>query len=589
MRTPALVSLVLLALSGVAPAAPQDAGPLIRGGDVTPVHECSSPLEQLLMKRELDRYRKQVGELAGPAVAPTYPMYPQAGNPNGDLTCTNYVDLRSGSGIRDWRCTGYTYNGHDASDALIRTFGEQDIGVPIFAALDGRVVSVVDGYFDRNIQWAGTGPANRVQIDHGGGLVTNYLHFKKNSIIVKRNQRVFAGQQLGLTGSSGRSSWPHLHFSTKQSGKTIEPFTGNCNRGTSMWKNQPNFGHSLRIWDAGVSRISPGSVKRLPEPPPAGGWVAKADTYVYLWVMVLSLPTKSNYRLRFKRPNGTVALQTAVLNFNNSVLFRLARYWWRYSIPDMKRITGRWTIELDVNGKRMFTAPVEVTAGSAPKNRPPRPVSVRLDPSAPSAVDPIFCRVTVPLINDDDYDIVRYRYQWLVNGVVVRNIVHAGEADAIPRHVALSGDKVECIVTPSDGKTSAVAARVSVVVSGSTWKSLGFAKKGRLGFPLLRGYGSLSPGHSVLGELRNANPNSTAYWALSTQRGNVKIFGGTLIPSPILQLVGTPTSATGTASLKGIWPARVPKGIPFYAQCWIADRSVGFWFSASNAVQGTSQ
>ena len=227
-------SLVVFSSLCIPALAQNTAGPL-RGANISPSHACQSPAEVLQMHRAVQRYGQQVGFLPGPLVAPKYRFYPMAGNPNRDLTCLNYVDLRPGIGTLDWRCTFYTYDAHDASDALIRTFAEQDIGVPVFAALDGRVITVVDGYFDRNIQWAGTGPANRVAIDHGGGLVTHYLHFKKNSILVKQNQNVVAGQQLALAASSGRSSWPHLHFATKQSGTTVEPFTGSCNKGTSMW------------------------------------------------------------------------------------------------------------------------------------------------------------------------------------------------------------------------------------------------------------------------------------------------------------------------------------------------------------------
>lgn len=71
---------------------------------------------------------------------------------------------------------------------------------PINARLGGKVL---------NIQNDPSGYGNYVDIDHGNGVVTRYAH--ANSFNVKPGQLVKEGDQIGLVGSTGRSSGPHLH------------------------------------------------------------------------------------------------------------------------------------------------------------------------------------------------------------------------------------------------------------------------------------------------------------------------------------------------------------------------------------------
>ncbi len=150
---------------------------------------------------------------------------PLGGTPFQDWSIGNYVDLDPGPGILDYRGGNYTYNGHDAIDFGIDTFPNMDKGLPVVAAAAGTVINVVDGHYDRNYtDHILDYQANYVTIDHGNGLITNYYHLMKNSIDVSVGQVVSAGQQLGLVGSSGNSSGPHLHFSVYQNGNVIETY-----------------------------------------------------------------------------------------------------------------------------------------------------------------------------------------------------------------------------------------------------------------------------------------------------------------------------------------------------------------------------
>ena len=156
-------------------------------------------------------------------------FYPQAGTIGRDLYVANFVDLDDGPGVRDYACGAQTYDGHTGIDSIIRSFREVRIGVPVFAALDGRVLSVQQGV-GGDFNWGPTVTNfdNHVILDHGGDQQSVYGHLAGKSITVKKGQWVAAGTQIGLTASSGNSSWPHLHFTVRQSFAPYEPFAGPC-------------------------------------------------------------------------------------------------------------------------------------------------------------------------------------------------------------------------------------------------------------------------------------------------------------------------------------------------------------------------
>ncbi len=60
-----------------------------------------------------------------------------------------------------------------------------------------------------------------VEIDHGHGLATRYGHLSK--ILVKVGQPVRIGETVGLIGSTGRSTGPHLHYETRINGEAVDP------------------------------------------------------------------------------------------------------------------------------------------------------------------------------------------------------------------------------------------------------------------------------------------------------------------------------------------------------------------------------
>jgi RHS repeat-associated protein len=79
---------------------------------------------------------------------------------------------------------------------------------------DGKVIKVVTGD-----KIAG----NYIVVDHGQGYVSKYLHLKDNGFLVKEGDIVKNGQSIGLVGSTGRSTGPHLHLIIAKNGKEIDP------------------------------------------------------------------------------------------------------------------------------------------------------------------------------------------------------------------------------------------------------------------------------------------------------------------------------------------------------------------------------
>src|SRR5215213_4177438 len=68
--------------------------------------------------------------------------------------------------------------------------------------------------------WQG-GYGNMIEIDHGNGLTTRYGHLSKIEIQV--GDAISRGQLIGLVGSTGRSTGPHLHYELRLNDKSINP------------------------------------------------------------------------------------------------------------------------------------------------------------------------------------------------------------------------------------------------------------------------------------------------------------------------------------------------------------------------------
>lgn len=184
-------------------------------------------LEALMEEAEIERLRqieaqeaiaaaKKAEEEAAKAAA--------AATTNQSNQGTNYstagADLVSGSGIFAHPIPeakyisspfGYRYYPNPNVPTLHKgTDFAAYTGTPVYAVLDGKVTiskySTSAGYY--------------ISIDHGNGIVTLYMH---NSVLfVKSGDTVGRGQNIALSGNTGSSSGPHLHFQVMYNGNPID-------------------------------------------------------------------------------------------------------------------------------------------------------------------------------------------------------------------------------------------------------------------------------------------------------------------------------------------------------------------------------
>jgi murein DD-endopeptidase MepM/ murein hydrolase activator NlpD len=88
-----------------------------------------------------------------------------------------------------------------------------DEGTAVVAARDGMVMQVERDYYGSGLDMERYGDrANSVRVLHSDGSMAVYAHLQWESAIVSPGQKVRAGQQLALSGNTGFSSGPHLHF-----------------------------------------------------------------------------------------------------------------------------------------------------------------------------------------------------------------------------------------------------------------------------------------------------------------------------------------------------------------------------------------
>ena len=92
-------------------------------------------------------------------------------------------------------------------------------GVDFAAKSGAEIVAVASGvvtWADDRYQYG-----KMVEINHGNGFVTRYAHAK--SLLVKAGDIVKKGQAIGLVGSTGRSTGPHVHFEVHKNGRVVDP------------------------------------------------------------------------------------------------------------------------------------------------------------------------------------------------------------------------------------------------------------------------------------------------------------------------------------------------------------------------------
>lgn len=223
-----------------------------------------------------------------------------------------YVDLDPGPDVRDPFCGPRSYEGHKGTDFRLRHLDELKNDVSVLAAAPGVVLGVRDGVPDRLFtgqDLKGRDCGNGVRIDHGGGWATQYCHMKQGSIVVAPKQRVEAGARLGAVGLSGRTEFPHLHFSVFKDSDPVDPFTSRqagdaCGPGVAMGAGMFAAYRAAAALDAGFAATAPTypdvkAGEHRPESLPAN-----APAFVF-WAEMIGVRQGDLFELRLFGPDQT--------------------------------------------------------------------------------------------------------------------------------------------------------------------------------------------------------------------------------------------------------------------------------------------
>ena len=194
----------------------------------------------------------------------TWPLAQVNGlNINDPHGVSNFVDLDNViPSLLDYNCGARTYDvpgyNHAGIDYFTWPYGwlwmDTD-KVAVVAAAPGTIVLNSEGFFDRNCAF-NAGNWNAVYVRHADGSVAWYGHLKRGSVTTKpAGATVERGEYLGIVGSSGNSTGPHLHMELQGTGgNIIEPHTGPCNSITPWWQQQrPYYDSRLNMLQTGLA------------------------------------------------------------------------------------------------------------------------------------------------------------------------------------------------------------------------------------------------------------------------------------------------------------------------------------------------
>ncbi len=259
MKAVSLLALPFLLLSNtVFSQAPPEIPPTGGGGYEPEPGVCLSEerrAEIISILQENSRQLREQGLLpeGGPRVtAFAWPFANASGlSWNAAYGISNYIDEDAGGGILDYNCGSRTYDTHRGTDIFSWPFPgylqDNDL-VEVHAGAPGTIIAKIDGYADDhcscvNYDW------NAVYVQHADGSVAWYGHMKNGSLTSKTvGQTVVTGEYLGVVGSSGCSTGPHLHFEVWTSSaytQLVDPWwvSGGCNTFNSQtwWASQQPY------------------------------------------------------------------------------------------------------------------------------------------------------------------------------------------------------------------------------------------------------------------------------------------------------------------------------------------------------------
>lgn len=190
-------------------------------------------LKSLAKLAHRGRIRYLAAILSVLVVLPSCGGPPPAGSPTapGSPTCGRYPDQAQSLYILPYAVgSAYVVSQGNCTNGS-HSVGSQNqyaydfrmpIGTEIVAARSGTVSQLVEQYVDGDNT---PGHENNIWVRHGDGTASAYLHLTHNGALLQVGDPVTAGQVIALSGNTGASTEPHLHFSVIVSGPGSIPTT----------------------------------------------------------------------------------------------------------------------------------------------------------------------------------------------------------------------------------------------------------------------------------------------------------------------------------------------------------------------------
>jgi murein DD-endopeptidase MepM/ murein hydrolase activator NlpD len=165
------------------------------------------PIRRVLPARSNSRLALLTATQAGKPLAYTPRFRYSLGDPSGTAQAYRYPLPWRGGPFRLTQGPNGQYSHFGAKSRYAMDIAMPE-GTPIIAARGGMVVKIENAQTGRGNDPSG----NFVRVLHDDGTMGVYLHLKRGSVSVREGQRVVVGSALALSGNTGNSSGPHLHF-----------------------------------------------------------------------------------------------------------------------------------------------------------------------------------------------------------------------------------------------------------------------------------------------------------------------------------------------------------------------------------------
>lgn len=276
---------------------------------------------------------------------------------NNIVAISNYVDLApiNPGTLEDWNCgertydfSGYNHSGIDIYTWPFSQYIQENNIAEIVAVTDGIIIDKIDGNYDKNCAMGGSTNWNAVYVGNTDGTITWYGHMKSGSLTTKRTgDPVAQGEFLGIVGSSGSSTGPHLHLETHSaSARILEPFAGTCNPGQSLWQNQEPY------YNTTINAVFTHSA------PPVFPSCPQIETLhlknnfqlgdpMYVAVYVRDFVGGQTIALNIYDPNNVKVGENSHSDLNNYS----SCWWYWYHEVDSNWVSGRYKVVMNIGGK----------------------------------------------------------------------------------------------------------------------------------------------------------------------------------------------------------------------------------------------